>query len=243
MAEAGARVLAVARSEDRLRSLAREAVGEVEPVVADVTVGQDRQRVLDLAGDLDALVNNAGAATVAPVAETAVDDVARLLELNVIAVIELCRLALPGMLARRRGHIVNVGSVLGYTASPDLAVYSATKSAVEGFSEGLRREVLGRGVDVTLVTPGAVRVTEVLDRAGGVAEGSPLDVGFDLAGIEPGRVAEAVRSALVHPWWPAGGSRSVPRAFGLSRLADVPGVDRVLDAGSRLVRSRSGRLG
>jgi NADP-dependent 3-hydroxy acid dehydrogenase YdfG len=113
---------------------------------------------------------------------------------------------------------------------------------VQGFTDGLRREVLGRGVDVTLVTPGAVQGTAVLDRAGGVAEGSPVDVLFDVTGASPETVATAIREVLEHPGWLTARARSVPRAVGVTRLGTVPGLARFVDEGTRILRERTGRL-
>jgi short-subunit dehydrogenase len=242
LAARGARVVAAARSAERLDELTTEAGGEVVPVAVDLTSAADRQRLVDEAGDPDALVNVAGAARLGAVTEIGDDEVRALFALNVLAVVELTRLVLPSMLARGSGHIVNVGSVLGYVAGPPLAVYAATKSAVQGFTDGLRREVLGRGVDVTLVTPGAVQGTAVLDRAGGVADGSPVDVMFDVTGAEPESVATAIREVLEHPGWLTARARSVPRAVGITRLGTVPVVGRVVDEGTRLLRQRAGRL-
>ncbi len=242
VAAAGARVVAAARSEERLASLVGEADGEVVPVPVDLTSAGDRARLLDAAGEPDALVNVAGAARLGPLTEVSDDEVRSLFALNVVALVELTRAVLPSMLARGSGHVVNVGSVLGYLAGPPLAVYSATKSAVHGFTDGLRREVLGRGVDVTLVTPGAVQGTAVLDRAGGVAEGSPVDVLFDVTGAGAGSVATAIRDVLEHPGWLTSRARSVPRAVGVTRLGTVPGVGRIVDEGTRLLRDRAGRL-
>jgi 3-hydroxy acid dehydrogenase / malonic semialdehyde reductase len=156
LAAAGAHVVAAARSSERLDELVAEAGGDVVPVAVDLTTPEGRWQLLDVAAEPAALVNVAGTAPLGPVTEGSNDDVRSLFALNVLAVIELARGVLPGMLARGSGHIVNVGSVLGYVAGPPLAVYSATKSAVEGFTDGLRREVLGRGVDVSLITPAAL---------------------------------------------------------------------------------------
>ncbi len=242
LAGRGARVVAGARSSERLDELVAEADGEVVPVPVDLTTAEGRQQLVDAAGEPDALVNVAGVASLGPVAELHDDEIRNIVALNAVAVIELTRAVLPGMLSRGSGHIVNVGSVLGYVAGPPLAVYSATKSAVQGFTDGLRREVLGRGVDVTLVTPGAVQGTAVLDRAGGAAEGSPVDVLFDVTGARPETVATAIREVLEHPGWLTARSRSVPRAVGVTRLGTVPGIARLVDEATRLLRQRSGRL-
>ena len=242
LAAHGARVVAAARSSQRLDELEAEADGEVVPVPADLTTATGRRQLVDAAGEPSALVNVAGVAHLGPVAELSDEEIRNQIALNIVAVVELTRAVLPGMLARGSGHVVNVGSILGYLAGPPLAVYSATKSAVQGFTDGLRREVLGRGVDVTLVTPGAVQGTAVLDRAGGVGEGSPVDVGFDVTGVGPESVATAIREVLEHPGWVTARARSVPRVVGLSRFGTVPGLARLVDEGTRLLRSGAGRL-
>jgi len=242
VASRGARVVAAARSVDRLDELVAQADGEVVPVAVDLTSADDRRRLLKEADEPDALVNVAGLARLGAVTEVSHDEVQELFALNVVALIQLTRSVLPAMLARGSGHIVNVGSILGYVAGPPLAVYSATKSAVQGFTDGLRREVLGRGVDVTLITPGAVQGTQVLERAGGATERSPVDVGFDRTGVAPESVATAVREVLEHPGWLTARARSVPRAMGIARLGTVPGISRVVDEGTRLLRDRAGRL-
>jgi short-subunit dehydrogenase len=240
VASRGARVVAAARSQERLDELVDEAEGEVVPVAADLTSAPDRARLVDEAGATAALVNVAGGAQLGPFAETTFDDVRDQFALNVVALIELTRAVLPGMLAQGSGHVVNVGSVLGYLPGPPLAVYSATKSAVEGFTDGLRREVLGRGVDVTLITPGAVQGTAVLDRGGGVDEGSPVDALFDITGVSPEAVAVAIREVLERPGWLTSRARSVPRAVGVTQLGRVPGLGRLVDEGTRLLRERVG---
>jgi short-subunit dehydrogenase len=242
VAAAGARVVAAARSAERLDELAAASKGDIVPVPVDLTTAEGREHLLEVADEPAALVNVAGAARLGAVTEVSDDEVRDLFALNVLALIELTRGVLPGMLARGAGHVVNAGSVLGYVAGPPLAVYSATKAAVEGFTDGLRREVLGRGVDITLVTPGAVQGTAVLDRAGGAADGSPVDVLFDVTGVGPEVVAVAIREVLEHPGWLTARARSVPRVVGATRLGTVPVVGRLVDEGTRLLRERAGRL-
>ena len=109
-------------------------------------------------GTVDVLVNNAGVGVYGPVAEQDAEALTRMLELNVVALTALTRLALPGMLRRGSGKILNVGSVVGYQpGGPRLAAYYASKSYVLAFSRGLRRELDGTGVSVTLLSPGATR--------------------------------------------------------------------------------------
>lgn len=237
LARAGASVLAVARSEARLAELAAEADG-ITALPADLSEDEGRAAVAEAAGEIDALVNVAGVAWLGLVEDMPVDEVRHLFEVNVFAVFDLTARFLPAMQARRSGHVVVIGSILGNVSTPPLTVYCATKAALRGYTEGLRRELLGQGVDVTLVNPGAVTSTEVLDRAGGVADGSFVDEVFDLTGVEPELVAAAVHRALDRPGWPGFRSLSVPRVTGLSQLGALPGASWVVDQGFRLLRSR-----
>jgi NAD(P)-dependent dehydrogenase (short-subunit alcohol dehydrogenase family) len=224
----GARVVACARDGDRLATLAAERPGLV-PVTADVTVEADRERLVDVAlrryGRIDALVNNAGIGWVGPVEEMPADAVRQLVETNTVAVIELTRLVVPGMLARRRGDIVMVSSAAVWVPLPSLVVYSASKAAVDGFVVGLRREVGARGVLVHSVNPGPVR-TQWLPRSAGTRPGDDEGVERPGPGVPPAWVSDAVEGCLVRPWPRTLG---VPRLVELGRLAQLPGANRVLD--------------
>jgi short-subunit dehydrogenase len=106
-------------------------------------------------GRVDVLVNNAGANWLRPLAETAPDELVRLVEVNLLGAMLLTRAVLPGMLERRHGAIVSVGSLSGQVAMEP--VYSATKYGLRGFSLALRRQLSGSGVSVSLVSPGNIR--------------------------------------------------------------------------------------
>lgn len=127
----------------------------------DVTVADQRRAVVQEAaaewGGVDVLINNAGIAFRSVVEH--VNEQERLLqmEVNFLGPMHLMRLCLPGMRARRRGRIVNVSSVAGMMAMPTMAIYSASKWALEGASEALWYEVRPWGIHVTLVEPGFIR--------------------------------------------------------------------------------------
>src|SRR4030095_7607005 len=105
--------------------------------------------------EVDILVNNAGAGLYGNVSDQDPAALERMLQLNVIALAALPRLVLPGMLARRRGHILNVGSLVGYQpGGPRMAAYYGSKAFVESFSLGLAAELGGTGVTVTTLSPG-----------------------------------------------------------------------------------------
>jgi len=115
---------------------------------------------------IDILINNAGVGLYGSLAEQSPEAIDRMVELNVAALTTLTRFALPGMLARRWGRILNVASVVAYQpGSPYMAVYYATKAYVLSFSRGLSRELDGTGVSVTVLSPGPTQ-TAFDDRAG-----------------------------------------------------------------------------
>lgn len=157
---AGCRVAAVARSKDKLATLCDELEGDrIAVATADVTCEQDREHAISFARDrfgrIDILVNNAGWASFATVVRTPTEHLERMLALNFAAPVRLTQMVLPEMIERGHGQIVNISSVVGTQAIPRMTVYSATKSALNGFSTGLRMELRGSGVDVILVAPGS----------------------------------------------------------------------------------------
>jgi short-subunit dehydrogenase len=138
----------------------------VEAVVADLSdaVGQREIEAVIREAPVDLLVNNAGLLTVGRFAELDADREEAAIRLNVLATVRLTRAALPAMLARGRGAIINVSSISGFVPGPFTATYNATKAYLNSFTEALHREVLGTGVRVQLLCPGFIR-TEIMDRA------------------------------------------------------------------------------
>jgi NAD(P)-dependent dehydrogenase (short-subunit alcohol dehydrogenase family) len=148
----------------------------VEPLVLDVT-SDDSVRtaihlVIEKAGRLDVVVNNAGATLVGALEETSTDEARWLIETNFLGVHRVTRAALPHLRASK-GHAVIIGSVAGFLAKPAEGFYSATKHALEAYAEVLRLEVAPFGVRVALVEPGFVR-TKIVSKAHLV--GAPLAV-------------------------------------------------------------------
>jgi NADP-dependent 3-hydroxy acid dehydrogenase YdfG len=168
LAERGAAVALAARRADRLEGLARrisDGGGRALVVAADVT---DRAQADDAVertvaglGRLDTLVNNAGVMLLGPVVGAPVDEWERMVSINVMGLLYCARAALPHLLAaaesgpRNVADLVNISSVAGRVARNGSAVYNATKHAVGAFSEGLRQEITGKFVRVSLVEPGA----------------------------------------------------------------------------------------
>lgn len=163
----GARLIVVDRDESGLQALSElvagdpDLVGEIaEVVVADLATEEGISRVIEAGttwpGGVDILINNAGICVVAPVEATKMADFQRLMAVNLMAVISITQGLLPGMLERGGGHVVNVASISGLIGVPGFVAYGTTKYGVVGYSEGLRNELRGRGIRVTVVCPGIV---------------------------------------------------------------------------------------
>ncbi len=160
-ARRGGRVLAAARSAELLAELAAEARAAghtIETVQADVTSADDRQKMIDAArdllGGLDVLVNNAGIGATGHFADAAPDRLRKIFEVNVFGTTETTRALLPLLREGRTPAILNVSSIAGRCGIPARSEYSASKFAVQGFSEALRAELAKDGIDVLLVNPG-----------------------------------------------------------------------------------------
>jgi NADP-dependent 3-hydroxy acid dehydrogenase YdfG len=156
LAAAGARVIAVGRTEPRLAALA-EAPG-VEGCAADVATEDGLDRIVrHLGTDVvpDIVVHAAGAFELAPLAETSVASFDRMLAVNLRAAFLLVRAFVPGMLRRGSGHVVIIGSVAGRQAFPANGAYSASKFGVRGMHAVLAAELRGTGVRATFVEPAA----------------------------------------------------------------------------------------
>ena len=157
LAGAGVAVVVVARRADRLAALAGELAG-IEVLVADLGtpegVAAVTARLADPTRPVDLLVNNAGFGTSGNVAAMDPERSGREIDLNVKALTRLTQAALPAMVGRERGWILNVSSVAAYQPMPDLAVYAATKAYVSSFTEALHEELRGTGVHATVLCPG-----------------------------------------------------------------------------------------
>src|ERR1700729_80616 len=132
--------------------------GAVTMLAADVTddrsVEQAVAAVLNREQRLDILVNNAGMGIAGPVEDTSIEQAKSQLEVNFFGAFRVCRAVLPAMRSQRSGYIVNIGSIGGLVAIPYQAMYSASKFALEGFSESLRMEVRPFGIQVVIIEPG-----------------------------------------------------------------------------------------
>ncbi len=147
--------------------------GAYELVTMDVDDGESVERavamVLERTGRLDAVVNNAGIGYGGAVEDTSIEEARANLETNFLGAVRVCRAVLPAMRAQGSGTIINVSSVAGQIGIPFQAYYSASKFALEGFSEALRLEVRPFGIRVVIVQPGDARTEFTANRRRTVA--------------------------------------------------------------------------
>jgi short-subunit dehydrogenase len=168
LAARGARVAVAARSEADLKSVA-DSIGAFA-VPADIASQEDRQRVARAVegelGPIDILVNNAGIESIRAFAEMPEQDIRDIVDVNLLSTMLLTRLVLPGMLDRKRGHVVNIASVAGKAIAPWNSVYSGTKHALVGWTLSMRVELEGSGVSTSVVCPAFVAREGLFSRWG-----------------------------------------------------------------------------
>ncbi len=193
----GADLVLVARSEDKLRAVAKELEShgaEVHVLRCDLAQPGAAGEVYTFARSLDrpvdVLVNNAGIGLFGPFAEQTVDDQLQLVRLNVEALTHLCAVFVPDMVARGRGQILQVGSIAGFQPGPLMATYYASKAYVLSLTEALAVELEGTGVSMSVLCPGPVatgfQATAKMD--------SPDQIKMGLTPVD--EVARAGRRAL-----------------------------------------------
>jgi short-subunit dehydrogenase len=219
----GARVVMVARDEERLERAARWVQGEVKGAAVNVVA-------LDLArpdaaaalharverdiGEIDFLANDAGFGISGPLEKADPSALHALLQVNVTTLVDLTRLFLPAMLERRRGRILQVASTASFLPGPGMSVYYASKAFVLSFGQALAHEVRGRGVTVTTLCPG------------------PTPTGFqERAGVGGTKLWRSVLRVEAHPVAEAGYRGALE-----GRALVIPGMaNKLMVAGLRLV--------
>ena len=156
--DAGAKLSLTARSKEGLE---RASAGKALITAGDLTDDAVRrnivERTLERYGAIDILINNAGTGFYLPSWSDSLEHTRRMMELNFFALLGLTQLVVPHMRERRTGMVVNVGSIAGKLTLPWMTLYSASKSAVGSFTEGLRMELQRDGVRAMLVCPGYVQ--------------------------------------------------------------------------------------
>ena len=195
LAESGIEVLGVARRPARLEELARET-GAMTMIMDVREYSSMKAAVEEFAPDI--LVNNAGVGHgVDGLAELAPSSVQEAVEVNVTAPVLITAAAIPGMLARGRGHIVNIGSIAGLHTMTS-ALYGSTKAAIHRFSQNLRQELAGTGIRVTEICPGRV-TTEFYGAADGDRQRIDRLKDSGIRELEPQDIASAILFAINAP--------------------------------------------
>ena len=202
-AREGCRLILAARRRDRLEEAAAELDAETHLLELDV---RDRAAVdAAIAGlpapwrEIDVLLNNAGLSRgLEPVHEGLPSDWEEMIDTNVKGLLWLTRAVLPGMVARDRGHVINIGSISGHQVYRGGAVYCATKHAVAAINQGLRLDLLGTRVRVSGVDPGMVETDFSLVRFhGDRSKAEPVYRAYPP--LQPGDVAECVLFCVTRP--------------------------------------------
>lgn len=213
--ERGHRVLGTVRSAEAARAFEALAPGRALARVLDLAdihaVDGAVRALIEAAGPIDALVNNAGYGHEGILEESPLDELLQQFGVNVFGAVAMIKAVLPGMRARRAGRIVNITSMGGFITMPGIAYYCGSKFALEGISETLAQEVRGFGIHVTAVAPGSFRT----DWAGRSMRRSPRAIP-DYDGLfdpirqaretksghqtgDPARAAAAILDLLAHP--------------------------------------------
>jgi short-subunit dehydrogenase len=200
LANEGMNLVLAARSESGLRSVASE-VGQLgaSALVVPTDVSDDLARRALVAaavaefGAIDVLVNNAGIENTVHYHEQSEAEIEQIVQVNLLGTMMLTRLALPAMVVRGRGHVVNVSSLAGKAGTPYEAVYSTTKHGLMGLTRSLRQEYSGAGVSASVICPGFVsEVGMYADSIAATGVVAPRSIGTS----RPEKVARAVIKAI-----------------------------------------------
>jgi NAD(P)-dependent dehydrogenase (short-subunit alcohol dehydrogenase family) len=207
--EQGYRVVATARQPEQLQELRDRYPDRVLTVALDVTNEQSVQQAVAAAIDaydrIDVLVNNAGYGLMGAVEEVSLAEIKRQFDTNFFGALSMIRAVLPKMREQGSGHILNLSSFGGIVSGAGRSLYSSTKFALEGLSEGLEQEVKPLGIKVTLIEPGAFR-TDFRGRSLSVPEhriadyaqtsGESIKQTQELNGKQPGDPAKAAAAMI-----------------------------------------------
>jgi NADP-dependent 3-hydroxy acid dehydrogenase YdfG len=204
LAKNGAKLMLAARREDRLTDLVKKISAEGGTASCLVTDVTDLDQVKALAeetikhyGHIDVLVNNAGLMPLSRLVETKVDEWNRMIDVNIKGVLNGIAAVLPGMMARKSGHVINISSVAGHKVMAGAAVYCGTKFAVRAISEGLRLEA-GKHVRSTIICPGAV-MTELPSTISNPDVKHLIEGVYQAEAIDPISIAKAIVFAMEQP--------------------------------------------
>lgn len=205
LAAEGAKVIAVARNQERLNGLVNEVTkhgGEITGFVADVTNLDDSKKLAQFAkntyGSVDILINNAGLMLFSYWSDLAIDDWNKMIDTNIKGYLNAIAGVLPIMLEQKSGQILNMDSVAGHQVDPAAGIYCATKFFVQAMTESMRKDLgVNHGIRVNTVSPGVINTgwaDKVTD-----PEGRKAAQELNKIAIDPDDVARAVVYALNQP--------------------------------------------
>lgn len=195
--KAGMKLVLTARSQDKLDQLAA-SLKNATVFAAAITDPDVPQKLVDFAiatfGQLDVVINNAGAMTVGSIEEVDIEAICQMVRLNVESVYRLAYTALRHFKQVGSGFIINTSSIAGLKTSPKTGAYSGTKYAIEAFTDALRMELAGTGVKVAAIAPGTVE-TGLYDHWGQDSKNWVMTGGA----LQPQDIARCVRFVLEQP--------------------------------------------
>ena len=200
----GAKVVLSARREERLQKLASELGENACCLKSDVSSAEDMQAVAALAkekfGRIDALFANAGIMPAGNMSELQVQDWRRMVNINIVGVLNSIAAVLPEFLAQKSGHIIATSSAAGTRSVPGNAVYCGTKHFVRAVLDSFRMEAImdGSNIHATTIYPGAVK-TELLNSVAPSETKTMVEKFYEQAGMSPDVIANAVVYALSQP--------------------------------------------
>ncbi|MBD1865575.1 MULTISPECIES: SDR family NAD(P)-dependent oxidoreductase [Trichocoleus] len=206
LAAEGAKVAIVARRGDRLDALAQRITakdGEALAIVADITDDAQIQTLVDKTkttwGQIDILINNAGIALTGEIATANPDDWRRMIDLNLVALMNVTHAVLPILQAQGTGHIVNISSVAGRTIRVGIGGYNVTKWGVNAFSEALRQEISQQNIRVTVIEPGMVNTEINQHTTDSIARQRSEERRKSITPLESEDIAAAIVYAVTQP--------------------------------------------
>ncbi|GHP14572.1 oxidoreductase [Lentilactobacillus fungorum] len=203
LASHGAKLMITARRKDRLDEI-KDSMPEscISTLKADVTNFEDVQAVVDYTvdkfGHIDVMYNNAGVMPVNSLIKGQRQEWQRILEVNVMGVLNGIAAVLPVMVKQKSGHIIATDSVAGHVVVPNLAVYNGSKFAVRAIMEGLRQEQRVNGIKTSIVSPGAVH-TELYNTINDPKNKKAEIETEKSIGLNPNQIARAVAFAIDTP--------------------------------------------
>lgn len=207
LASEGAKLILAARRKERLLELEKELKGKFNTTILIIELDVRSHKKVQAAmaslpeewKDVDILVNNAGLARgVSKIHEGTVEHWDEMVDTNVKGLLYVSREVLPLMVARQKGHVVNIGSIAGREVYPNGNVYCATKYAVNALSQGMRQDMIDKGIKVTNIEPGMVKTEFSEVRFSGDKEKAE-NVYKGIDPLTPDDIADAVLYAVTRP--------------------------------------------